>query len=392
MTRRRTGAAAAVLALLAGGALASACDLTPPAATANGATVSTAALNTQLATLQSTGLGGCLLEIESPQLTAHAAQGSGGPGTYTMAFTDAVLKNEVGNLIVEQYAASRGITLSAADLSKADSDLQATLSGSASSAAQQSASSGTLSPCLASNGSALTGTQLLAGLPGSIREDLVRSEAAEERLLAMGADLSPAAVSQFYAANTDEFTTDCVSQIVTDTQAHAQQLVGQLDAGVSFAAVAKASSLDTQTAPTGGALGCGIANTQVEQVLQTQSLPTGQPIGPLQDQTTGRWIIYEITSQSVQPLSQATPVVREELLRTTANVNRVDREINGFARRSDVSVDPKYGTWRGLTIVPPHGPPDAYLLPAVSTATLPSSGQPSGLGGSSGGSSGTGGG
>jgi PPIC-type PPIASE domain len=397
--RRLPGVAA--LAVVAAGVAVSACDITPPAATANGTTISTATLNTELATLESNGAGGCLLQLESPQLTSQAAQGSGGPGTYSIAFTDAVLKNQVGGLLVEQYAASRGLTVSSSDLTKAGSTLAATLGGEASSAVQQSASSGTLSPCLAANGSALTGAQLLASLPGSVRDEQVRSEAVDERLLAMGSDLSDAALAQFYSANLAQFTADCVSQIVTDTQAHAQQLVAQLNGGAAFADVAKASSLDAQSAPTGGALGCNFTETQVEQALQVQSLPVGQPIGPIQDQSTGRWVVYEVTSQSVEPLSAAKPVVREELLHATANLNRVNQEIVSFARRSDISVDPKYGTWKALTIVPPHGPPDSYLLPAVSTATLPTSGlggsgsHSAGAGGSSGaggGSSGAGGG
>lgn len=367
---------------MAGAALLSACDITPPAATANGATVSTSSLNTQLATLSApSGAGGCLLQVQSQQLTTQAVQGSG-PGTYTMAFTDAVLKNQVGDLLVQQYAASQGITISAADLAKATSNLEATLGGEASSAAQQSASSGSLSPCLAANGSALTGAQLLAGLPRSIRDDQVRSEAVDEKLLARGSDLSEGALARFYAANLSQFTADCVSQIVTDAQAHARQLVAAINAGSAFADVAKANSLDAQTASQGGAIGCNFSAAQVEQALQMQNLPVAAPIGPVQDQSTGRWVIYEVTSQSVQPLSEAKPVVREELLRTTANLNRVTKEIAAFARHSSISVDPKYGSWRGLTIVPPHGPPDSYLLPAAPTATLPSN-LPAGLGGAS---------
>jgi hypothetical protein len=377
--RRLPGAAA--LALVAAGVLTSACDVTPPAGSANGTTISAADLNTQLSTFETTSAGGCLLQLENPQLATQATQGTGGPGTYTMAFTDAVLKQQVGDLLVGQYAASRGVTVSQDDLTTAKSDFEATLDGEAGSAVQQSATSGTASLCQGANGGAVTGAHLLAGLPGSLRDEQVRNEAVDEKLLAMGADLSDAAVARFYAANQAQFTTDCVSDIATDTQAHGQQLVAQLNAGASFAAVAKASSLDSQSAPGGGALGCNFTQTQVEQALQMQSVPAGQPLGPMQDQSTGRWVIYEVTSQSVQPLSAATAVVREELLRTTDNLNRVNKEVVGFARRSDISVDPQYGTWKGLTIVPPHGPPDSYLLPATPTATLPTGSLPSGSGG-----------
>ena len=69
-----------------------------------------------------------------------------------------------------------------------------------------------------------------------------------------------------------------MSLIVTDTQAHADQLVAQLNAGASFASVAKANSLDTQTAANGGALGCNYTQAQVEQALPAQSVTVGQPI------------------------------------------------------------------------------------------------------------------
>jgi PPIC-type PPIASE domain len=374
VNRRVPGVAA--IALLVTGVLASACDVTPPAATANGSTISASALNTQLAAYESTASGACLLQLNDPQLVAQPIKGAGGSGTYTMAFTDAVLKNQVGDLLVDQYAASRGITISTSGLAVAETDLEATLSGESSSAVQQSSAAGAVSSCEDSTGTVITGARLLAGVPGSVRDAQVRSEAVDERLLAMGADLSDAAMGRFYAANQAQFTTDCVSVIASDTQAHAQQLVAQLKAGASFADVAKASSLDTQTAPNGGALGCNFTQSQVEQALQVQSAAPGTPIGPMQDQTTGRWVIYEITSQSVEPLDAAKPVVRQELLRTTANVDRVNKEIVAFARRSDISVDPAYGTWRALTIVPPKGPPDSYLLPAAPTAT-PSSGSPS---------------
>jgi hypothetical protein len=377
--RRVPGAAA--LALIAVGVLVSACDVTPPAATANGTTISAGDLNTQLSTFETTSAGSCLLQLENPQLTSQATQGAGGAGTYTMAFTDAVLKTQVGDLLVGQYAASRGVIASSDDLVKAKSDFEATLDGETTSAVQQSAASGTASVCQDASGGAVTGANLLASLPVSIRNEQVLNEAVDEKLLAMGADLSDAAVARYYAANQAQFTADCVSDIATDTQAHAQQLMAQLNAGASFASVAKANSLDTQTAAAGGALGCSFTHTQVEQALQMQSVPTGQPIGPTQDQSTGRWVIYEITSQSVEPLSAAKSVVREELLRTTNNLNRVNNEVVGFARRSDISVDPKYGTWKGLTIVPPHGPPDAYLLPGASASSLPA-GLTSGSGGS----------
>jgi hypothetical protein len=386
----------AALVLAAAAILASACNVPPPAASANGATISVDTLNTELRTLESTVAGTCLLQVQNPQLTPQAIKGTGGSGTYTMAFTDAVLKERVGDLLAEQYANARGITISSSDLTKATSDFQATLDGEITSAVQQSQASGTVSQCETTSGP-ITGAQLLAGLSGPVRDAEIRNEAVDEKLLAQGANLSDAAVALYYSANQPQFTFDCVSDIATDTSAHAQQLLAQLRAGSSFGDLAKSSSLDSQSAAGGGALGCNFSQSSVEQALQLQSVSTGQPLGPQQDQTTGRWVIYEVTSQSVEPLSSAASVVREELLHATSNLNRVSRELVVFAHRSDISVDPEYGTWKALTIVPPHGPPDRYLLPTVAVASplggtsgagLGSSGS-SGSSGTSSGSSGT---
>ncbi len=173
-------------------------------------------------------------------------------------------------------------------------------------------------------------------------------------------------MAAYYLANQPQFTAECVSVIATDTQAHANQLVAQLNAGAAFADVAKASSLDSQTAANGGSLGCNYTQSRVEQALQQQSVVVGKPIAPIQDTTTGEWIIYEVTNQAVEPLSAATSLVRRELLQATPNVNRVSKEIVGFAHHSDVWVDPKYGTWKALAIVAPVGPPEQYLLAAAS--------------------------
>lgn len=368
MKRQLTGAVVAI-AVVATGVLASACDITPPAASANGASISTAALNTQLRTLETTTAGGCLLQLQSPQLASSSGQGAGGPGTYSMTFTNAVLNNQVGDLLAEQFAASKGITISSPDLATAKSDLQATLNGEIGAAVQQASTSGALSFCQDATGAAISGTTLLGDLPSSVASAQIRNQAVDEKLLARGADLSPAAVAAYYNANLAQFTTACVSLIATDTEAHANQLVAQINGGASFADVAKANSLDSQTAANGGALGCNYTQAQVEQALQVQSVTAGQPIAPVQDSTNGEWIIYEVTSQTVAPLSAASPVARRELLQSTANVNRVSREIVAFARTSDVSVDPEYGTWKRLTVVPPVAPPSRYLLGAVSGQT-----------------------
>ena len=177
------------------------------------------ALNSQLQTLESTQYGGCLLQLENPQLSVHAPlQGSGGPGTYTTAFAGAVLESQVGQLLAEQYAMSKGITVSSSDLATAKSDFQSTLDGEISAAVQQSTTTGTTSFCETAVGSQPSAARSSsANLPQSVTEAQIRNQAFDEKLLADGADLSEAAIFEYYAANKAEFTADCVSRIVTSS-------------------------------------------------------------------------------------------------------------------------------------------------------------------------------
>ena len=369
MKRHLSGA---VVALLVGsGALVSACNVGPPAATANGTEISTATLNNQIQTLESTQYGGCLLQLENPQFSSTSAQGAGGPGTYTTAFAGAVLESQVGQLLAEQFAMSKGITVSSSDLATAKTDFQSTLDGEISAAVEQATVGGAPSLCEGPAGASFTGKELLANLPESVTAAQVRNQAFDEKLLADGADLSDTAIFQYYSANKDEFTADCVSQIVTSSEATANQAVAQINAGASFADVAKAVSIDASTASAGGALGCSYTQAGVEQALQQQTVPVGRPIASGENSGTGEWFVYEVTSQSLEPLSAARSVVRRELLQGTNNVDRVSKEIIAFAHRSDVSVDPQYGTWDHLNVVPPVAPPPQFLLPVSGSASIP---------------------
>jgi foldase protein PrsA len=378
--KRQAPAVLLAVLVVAGGALASACDVTPPAATANGATISTATFNSQLQTLQTTVAGSCLLQLENAQLAAESGQGQGGPGTFTMNYANAVLNNQVGDLLAVQFAASLGITVSSADLVTAKSDFASTLDGEISQAVTAAQSEGTVSFCEGATGSAITGAQLLAALPTPIRDEQIRNQAVDEKLLARGADLSDAAVAAYYQANKAQFTQVCVSAIGTDSEAKANLLLAEINSGTPFATVAKNSSLDAKSAANGGAQGCNYTLARIEQGLQKESITVGAPIAPVEISSTGQWAIYEVTSATVEPLSAVSSLVKRELLQATTNVTRVSKEIVAFARTSDVSVDPEYGTWKGLTVVPPVAPPSRYLLAAVSGTPITSTGSSLGLG------------
>ena len=375
MKRHYSGVVAALI-VLAGGSVASACNVVPTAASANGATISASTLNSQLHTLVSTTAGACLLQLETGSGTPASSTGAGGNGTYAMGFAVAVLNNQVGVLLAKQYAASRGITVSPSELVTARSDFESTLDGEISAAVNQSTQQGTNSYCQLAGGGNISGKDLLAGLPADLRASQVLNQAIDEKLLAAGADLSDGAVAAYYAANLPLFTTDCVSRIVTANQSQANLVVAQLKTGTPFADVARARSIDTQTAANGGSLGCNITQSQVKRALQLQTVTAGTPIGPTQDSSSGEWFVYQVISETVHPLAAVTSVVRQELLQSTTNVDRVSKEIVRFARTANVYVNPQYGSWKSLTIVAPVAPPVEYLLASVSGLPNPPTGAP----------------
>ena len=361
---KRLSVVIAVIAVVAAGSLTSACNVTPNAASVNGDSISVATLNSQMRSLSSTGAGQCLLDLRSSQVQT---EGSGGPGTYVTGFAGAVLSSSVGNLVAAQYAAAHGIHLTGSDLATAQNNYVSTLDGGITGLVQQATASGAITPCQKSDGTAYTGQQLLAALPADLRNNELANQAVDNKLLSRGADLSNAAVLNYYAANQPLFIIDCVSDITTTSQAAADGIVNKLDAGASFSQLATSSSADAQTASQGGQLGCNFTESRVLQALQLTSVTVGKPVTPIQT-SSGSWVVYEVTSQTVVPVAQAASVIRQDLLHTAANTQRVTSELLVFAHRSSITVNPQYGTWMGVRITPPTPPPARYLQPAAALA------------------------
>jgi hypothetical protein len=369
--KRIPAALVAVAAVLGTGIATSACNVAPVAATVNGATISVSSLNTELDSLNQSSAGQCLLSLKFPESLSLTAQGAGGSGTYQTSFASTILGSSVYNLLATQYAAAHGITLSSADLTAAKSNYEATLDGAIKSQVQQSSSLGGTPTCVDPAGNTLTGKEVLAGLPAGVQSTEVSNQAIEELLLTRGADLSAAAILNYYAANTSAFTLDCVGVIVVADQATADTVYNKLKAGADFATLAKSASTDTTTASSGGQLGCNFPESQVLTALQVSSIAVGSPVTPEQTQS-GTWEVFQVTSRTVLPVTEVTSEVQQALLQTTANRNRVSNEVLAFAKTSSVQVNPQYGTWTKAQIVPPASPAPRYLLPTyASTTTTP---------------------
>jgi len=359
----------AAVAVLAMGALASACEVTPDAATVNGDSVSVSTINARMNALAQSTTGRCFYAA-SHEVDLTAAQGAGGSGTYVNQFAKTVVGDQVGFLLTAQYAASLGIRLSAAELSSAESNYTAVLDGEIGTYDQNATAAGAVSLCQKSDGTAYTGQELLSTLPAEVRNDQISNFAVEQQLLAHGADLSDAAVLNYYVANTPQFTTACISVIATASQADADAVVTKLKGGASFSALAASSSTDPQSAANGGALGCTFTEARVLEALGLTAVTVGKPVTPIQA-SGGVWEVFEVTSLTPTPVTEAAPQVRQAILYSSTNTRRLSTDLQRFGRHSAVTVNPQYGTWSAATlgVVSPPSPATRYLLPAYASTS-----------------------
>ena len=349
----------------------SACNVVPSAASVNGSVISVASLNSQLADLTTTGSGQCLLSLNAGQALDLSGVGTGGPGTYQLALAAAVLDNRVYNLLASQYLVVHSVQITNQDRVLAESTFASILQGEISAQSQQAAAVSGTAACVKADGSAYTGTSLLAALPAALRSIELANQATEQYLLAKAANLTPADLQAYYLANPQQFVTVCASILETTDKATADTAYKSLKAGTPLAQVAAVASANPAIQSRSGPAGCA-TEARVLQQLQVPSVAAGQPIAPVQ--SNGIWISYDVTSRTPVPLIQAALTISQILTRTTANQGKVTNTVLRYARNSSVEVNPQYGTWTGARITTPTPPKAQYLLPAYgSSLTVPSS-------------------
>jgi len=115
-------------------------------------------------------------------------------------------------------------------------------------------------------------------------------------------------------------------------------LRGQLLRGASFAALAKAHSVDTTSAPNGGALGC-IPDAEFNAPLGADlaGLNIGRVSAPIAFSTD--WLLLLVTKREPEAYQQqATSLIALE----QANLNQLFPRL---IRTAKVQVDPQFGTW-----------------------------------------------
>jgi PPIC-type PPIASE domain len=372
-----------LVALFVLGATCTGCDVSPPAAIVDGATITQNQLNSQLSDLvqdqtqterNESQDARCALELQGSSLPSPLA--GAGESTVSSQLASFELSTLILDELVTQDLARRHHPVTASDLSAAEADLEIQLDSSI----ESSSESG--SPSCAGD---LTGRQLLQDVPSGFSSEEVRYLADEEQLAVavVHVNLSTPSLERYYLANRSQFAEVCLSDIEMTTQAQAQSIRATIASGkATFAAEARQSSIDSQTSSNGGAIPCvPTSEVQNSAILQAISfLTTGQVSQPVQVSTsTGGtvWLLVQVNGRPEIPFAQVKSQIRLTLL--SAQSAKVSDEFDRITSAANVTVDPRYGSWSHLKGIRPPVPPPAKDL--LSPGGDPGASSTSALGG-----------
>jgi hypothetical protein len=297
--------------------VAAACNpVNPYAALVNGSTISQHDVSIEL---NSIGNDPSYLQALT-QNGAGAVRGSGA-GTFSSAFVSQVLTRQIQYSVIHQEVLRRHLAVGAEAI-----------------AAQ--------APSVAAS------TPGYQKLPKAYQQVLLQrsADAAALEAAVSGIAAGPAGAQLYIQSHAEQFVTACAQHILVKTQAEALQVEGALAGGSTFAAVAKAVSIDTGSAAQGGSLGCQSANAYVAPFAHAvETLPLNTVSQPVQSQFG--WHVIEVSSRTAEPAAQAAQDVQQLTINSINGVLRQD-----FAKAA-VVVDSHYGGWsptQGVT--PPKAP------------------------------------
>jgi hypothetical protein len=180
-------------------------------------------------------------------------------------------------------------------------------------------------------------------LAQDMQDDVVRGAASVESLSQL-----PAPTAEELEAKYNESPAStgalCVSHILVDTEAEAEAVLDELEAGADFAELAGQHSIEPAAAQTGGALAANDGNAcQSVGTFQTSFDPdftagalaasAGEPTGPVQSQFGYHVILARPFAEVGDDLA--------ELIATAPG----DAALSGRLATADITVDPRYGRW-----------------------------------------------
>lgn len=340
---RRLRRSLAILLLAPLGLLACADGGSRPAAVVNGVEISAAALADELAAIE--GNAGYRSAIEARQPVLGQL-----PKSFDGGFTAAVLTNQISYLLVHHELAERKVKVSDTCRQAAQRDLELSL--------------GQNNPD--------AGRQVLGAFPGSYADTMVQRNS---DVLALQAALSDRGcfddeVAQaFLDANAAEFRQACVAHILVATDAEANALLTQLQAGADFATLARENSTDTGTAPNGGELGCEAPSRFVTEFANAVAASQPGVVGP-PVQTQFGWHLVKVSEFKTPPLAEVREQIEQFLSQEAVGV--FQQWFGPALEAAKVTVDGRFGKWdkeRGEVVK--DVPADMMTSSTSTSTTLP---------------------
>jgi hypothetical protein len=301
--------------LVAGGAAACDASLTPFAAKVNGATIPQSRVTGELDAITADAPLRCIIESNTP------IAGAGKTGTYATAFEASRLTSWIDTQIINTELARRNVPVTAFALNFARTQLASEFSPPQGSACTTS------------------GADVVASFGPMLQTSIIGGQASSDALAAVlgGHQLTASGVATFIEQHPVAASSQCISDIATKTMAEANTARAAIENGAEFSVVAKASSVDTATAPSGGAAGCFDAS---ELSTSLVSLLGGLRIDQLSPVTevNGDFLILEVTARhrSVAAATQALVALGNTALQ---------KVVSALTNAADVDINPSFGRW-----------------------------------------------
>lgn len=312
-------------------------SVTPSAASVNGTTVSIGELHQALHDAASSTPFRCLLSQQA------AVTGAGVHATYSSRFAAEQLSLLIERVELEAEVARLHLVKTSLAQSLATNQIELGLVGSSG------------STCAAS------GAEVFASLPPAYQRLLTTLQVDQDLISAhlAGATLTNAGVQAYSAAHPEIAQLACVSVILVAKRTTAESLIKKINAGASFASVAKANSIDTQTAANGGSLGCvypGQFAGSLGSIVGSIALNTpSQPIA-----FSSNYVILEVTQRQVGSPSGAA------LALVSSQTNAEATYVSKLGAHNSIWVNSAYGTWSVSSgqyqVVSSLGPTNANVL------------------------------
>ena len=338
-----------LLVLLAGGLAWAALAVPTNAAVVNGTTISQQQLNSDVSAIAASDDYQCYLNsqqyLESngesalpPVTGAGTGQDNSTNLTATTAFVSTYLDTDIGDTIILQLGAEHHVTVSQADLDSARQNFESHISGVMQEVGQTAEGENPKFSC-GLTGTSLSGAQVLATMPASFVDQQVQVYATaavlQEDLAGIGA--SNADLQRYFSEHESDFDTACFTVGVYSTEQAAQEAAAAVAFGQSFSTLAAATT-------GGGPQGCEVLYGVSSQLGSDAHLDTlavnavSQPIS-----YNGSYLLVQITKLTPNDFDKVTTYVQGAV--EAAGSADTSKAIQAKEKRSEVSVDPRYGKW-----------------------------------------------